>query len=225
MNRILLFIFLLFITAGVKAQEDLSQITFGAGSGIATAYGGTKTIKSTIALYGNFCYYPTPFLDFKFEFQAGKLAGGALTDLIKKNFVNNYQAYILESDLKFRAFFSNTQNDILKAFGNAYIGAGFGLMSNHVTNINNDLTTTYTKKTVPVIPIKIGYEFDLIRSHDQPRLKVDLSYSLNTTIGNGLDGYYDTFSKSRKLYTYASIGFKYAIDLGDFLPSRSFKVK
>ncbi|CAN5498631.1 hypothetical protein BH09BAC6_BH09BAC6_29260 [soil metagenome] len=225
LNRILLFIFLLFISAGVKAQEDLSQITFGAGSGIATAFGGTKTIKSTTAFYGNVCYYPTPFFDLKFEFQAGKLAGGALTDLIKKNFVNNYQAFILESDVKFGALYPGTDNAVLKAIGNIYVGAGVGLMSNHVTNINNDLSTTYTKKIVLVIPVKIGYEFNLLRTYDQPRLKADLSLGINTTKGNGLDGYYDNFSKAAKLYIFASVGFKYAIDLGETLPRRRFNTK
>jgi hypothetical protein len=66
-----------------------------------------------------------------------------------------------------------------------------------------------------VVPLKLGYEFNLIKNSDNdPVLKADASLALNYIDGRGLDGYYDSFSKSINVYTFYTVGLRYAISLG-----------
>ena len=222
MNKIFLFIFLIFVATYVKAQDeyDYKQIALGIGAGNEIAYAGTQINKTEIAYFGNVNYYPTPFINFKFQVQAGKLSGSSLlykNDYNIKNYINNYWAVILEGNVQLGALFDNADN--LSFIKNFYAGTGFGVMNNKVVNTKSDniyitnILVSSTSKTC-LIPIKLGYDYNLIKDqYEQPVLKIDLSYTFNYTIGKGIDGYYDKHSNHLKYFYFYSVGLKYTINL------------
>ena len=229
MNKIVLFIILIFISGNLKAQSNLQQITFGAGAGFATAYTGTQSQKTTFARFVDAGYYPIPFFNINIEGQAGSMAGTApnAQSIDHKSFNNNYRAAILNAEFQAGLFFDYQKSDFLNAIKNIYIGTGFGLLNNNIINVNiNDLqVTNHIKNTIHIIPFKLGYEFNLLNRYNEPKLKADLSYSFNYTIGRGLDGYYDSNTKALYFYNYYTIGLKYAISLVHRSGKRHYKLQ
>jgi hypothetical protein len=227
LNKIVLFIILIFISGNLKAQSNLQQIAFGAGAGAATAYTGTQLQKTMFAWFVDAGYCPVPFLNINIEGQAGALAGASLNAKNIKSFNNNYRAAILNAELKPGMFFDYGQSDFLSAVKNIYIGAGFGLLNNNIVNvkISDPQITDHIKNTIYIIPFKLGYEFILLKRYNEPKLKADLSYSFNYTIERGLDGYTDSNSKAFYFYNYYAIGLKYAINIFDRSGKRHYKLQ
>jgi hypothetical protein len=218
MKQTALFIILIFISINLKAQNDFQQLTLGAGAGAATAYASSSINKTTPAFNANLCFYPKPFFDIDLESQIGELAGGQV-GVRGANFTNNYQAVILEPVLQFGAFFSNpsntsffnlegdfthnSDNDFLNICENFYVGSGFGLIHNSVTNVY--VTTCHSHDITPVVPVKFGYAFNFVDHDNNPLMKINLSYSFNSTIGRGLDGYYGSVPQAPESYAYYSL--------------------
>ena len=212
MKRICLIIVLIVISGRLKAQDTFQAISFGGGAGAATAYTGAPVQKNTSAWYADAGFYATPFININIEGQKGTLAGGPHKKNFK-NFNNNYRALMVNVELQAGQFLGGQQSGLLKAASGIYIGTGYGFLNNEITNKNLlKLTVTdYVKNTIGVIPTKIGYELNLLKVNEEPALKVDFWYTFNYTIGKGLDGYYDTYSKSFNFYNYYAVGFRYAI--------------
>src|ERR1700754_2668549 len=81
-----------------KAQVgyDYAQYDAGISVGFNSFYGDTETPKSSKALNLNFNYNQSPFINYIFEFQVGKLEGGdASKDLLGRQFISNYTYYAL----------------------------------------------------------------------------------------------------------------------------------
>jgi len=210
LKKVALFIIIILSTQNLKAQNDSGLIGLGIGAGPATAYAGAPFVKTNAVYNAAFTYYPSSFFNISIEGQLGQLAGGKI-HTTHLNFTNNFQAGFIEANLQLGTFFKNSEGFLTK-FKNLYGGTGFGLIHNSVTQIN--ATVDYSHDITPVIPIKIGYELNLLDHFDDPQLKIDFSYSLNATIGRGLDGYYGSMPQALKFYAYYSIRIIYPISLG-----------
>jgi hypothetical protein len=210
MNKIFLFILLIFISKSLKAQSDDQALSLGFGAGAARAYAGAPFIKTTLAYNGSTSFYFTPFFNAGLEAQIGTLAAGKVgTDHL--NFTNDYQAAFAEANLHFGVFIDDQQNWFLDAARNFYAGAGFGWIHNRVTQIN---ATIYKNRSIiPVLQSKFGYAFNIKDGNGGTFLKIDLSYSFNPTIGRGLDGYFGSMPQAMKSYVYGAIGFEYLIGI------------
>ena len=209
MKRLTLFLLLIFIVTDLKAQIDKS-LTVGLGAGAATTFAGAAIIKTTAVASGTASYYLSNYFDLSFEAQLGKLAGGN-PNTTHLNFVNKFQAGFIEFHQHFGIFIEDPQNVAESFFSNVYVGTGFGLINNNVTQINATIDRSY--KITPVIPIKFGYIWAIKGQYDDEIVKVNLSCSINPTIGRGIDGYYGNRPQAEKVYTYYSIGVEYVIDL------------
>jgi hypothetical protein len=211
----------LFIAGQLKAQDDTKQITLGAGAGFESASAGNQINKFELAYFGNVSYYFNPYIDVKLQVQAGKLTGASfnyLNDHNQKNFVNNYLAVFLEGDVQAGMFFDESDNVFINASRGFYFGIGAGLMNNKVMNSNfknNPQLVNSVNSTSWVLPVKFGYEYNLINQDAQPLLKIEGSYSFNYTTGKGLDGYSDIYSLHFKYFNFYSIGLKYVFPLTD----------
>jgi hypothetical protein len=210
MNKLFLFFILIFTNGSLKAQSEYQQISLGGGVGAATTYAGSPIIKTTLAYNGILSYYPSQFFHLELEGQIGQLAGGQI-GTHHLNFTNHYQAVFFEPVLHLGTFLSNSESNFLKTFKNLYAGAGVGLIHNGVTDY--DVVNRYERSIIPIIPVKVGYEYSFVDNYDDPLLKINFSYSINTSIGRGLDGYFGPMHQAVKLYFYYEIQLAYPIDL------------
>lgn len=216
MNKLILFILLVFITTQLKAQTDHS-LTVGIGGGAVTTYAGAAVIKTTTAFYGNMAYYPSEFLDVSLEAQLGTLSGGD-PHTHHLNFINKFQAGFVEVHEHLGIFFQDADNVFADFLNNVYVGTGFGLINNNVTQINATVDRFY--KVTPVIPIKFGYLWSIKNKANDEIIKVNFSYSANPTIGRGIDGYFGSMPQAEKFYVFYTIGLEYTFDLSGNYPGR-----
>jgi len=210
MNKLFLFVILLFITGSLKAQSEFRQLSIGVGAGEATTYAGTPIIKTTFAYNGNVGYYTSEFFDIELEGQIGQLAGGKI-GTHHLNFTNNYQAIVLEPIFHLGILLDNSESAFLNTFKNLYAGTGYGFIHNRVTDY--DVVNKNSRSIIPLIPVKFGYEYNFLDDYNNPVLKINLSYSINTSIGRGLDGYFGPMHQSVKLFVYYGIQIEYPINL------------
>jgi len=201
-----------------KAQlgYDFSQYDLGVAAGFDQVTGNAQTQISTQSIHFNFTYNFTPFTNFVFEAQLGKLRGGdSVTTSTGRYFNNDFSAYIFRGQLQFGEFLDYSRSPFNNAIKNLYVSAGAGYIVNHITQISriSMQTGAYTgglnSSNEPFIPLRIGYEFKVFNSYQQPSFKVDIGYEYNLTFGDGLDGF--AASDRREVYTQFTIGVKFAI--------------
>jgi len=200
----------------LKAQNRLQQIAIGAGAGFATAYAGAQQPETKWAWFGDAGYYVTPYFNIDIQGQAGTLGGTSITIKNPKSFSSSYRAATAEARVQLGQFFDPHDNRFLIFAKNIYVGAGYGFIRSDINNValRNQQTIDHVKSNIPMVPVKLGYEFNLVNNYGEPLIKADFSYSFNYTIGKGLDGYYDNTSKSFNFYNYYAFGLKYLITIG-----------
>jgi len=201
---------MIFIAHGLKAQNQFRQFTLGAGAGFVKTYASNPAIPITSALNWNLCYYPLSFFNIELEGQIGTLAGVTAGNS-PISFHNRYQAAIITTNMQMGIFFNKSSDPALLFLKKFYVGIGFGLVHNRITNTPN--VDYYYHNIIPLLPLKAGYEFDLLGNYGAPILKMDLSGSFNSTVGKGLYGNYGSSPTGINPYVYFSVKLKYAIDL------------
>jgi len=212
------FIMLVAASLQLKAQDYFRQLTFGGSVGATKALAGATMHKNDIAFSGNIGYYPTPYFNFTFEGQGGKLVGSPAAATLyknKKTFVNNYLSFAFGANISVGSFYDNPEDGLHKYISPFYFGGGLGIINDRVSRLDQ---LTLQTVDVPahmnfILPLKIGYEFTAATRDEIPVLKVDLAFSFNFT-GRGIDGYYDQSPLAIYFYTYTSVGLKYAIRVG-----------
>jgi len=215
-----------FTTLIAKAQVgyDYSQYEAGVAVGFDQVSGNAQTQTTTQSIHFNFTYNYTPFTNFVFEVQIGKLTGGdSVTTSTGRYFNNDFSAYIFRGQLQFGEFLDYSNSPFNNAIKNLYVSAGAGYIINHITQISriSEQTGAYTpglnSSNEPFIPLRIGYEFKIFNKYQQPSTKIDVGYEYNLTFGDGLDGF--SASKRQEIYTQFTIGLKFAIG-GDIISYR-----
>src|ERR1700752_1071709 len=89
------------ITSKAQIGYDYSQYDLGIAYTFNSFYGDTETPKSSNSANFNFTYNQTPFLNYIFEFQAGKLMGGDSTrDALGRQFSADYNYYAFRIQLQ-----------------------------------------------------------------------------------------------------------------------------
>ena len=205
-----------------KAQlgYNYSQFDVGTSVGFNQVYGDAAPQKTTASINFNFTFNATPYTNFVFEAQLGRLEGGnSLKTATGRQFTNDFSAYIFRGQLQFGEFLDYDHNSFLNAVKNFYVSAGVGYVVNNIKQINRNsilVPGTYTpgldKSNEPFLPIRIGYEFKLFNKYEQPSFKVDVAYGVNFIGGDNLDGF--TAGTHDDIYTQFSIGVKFAIGGG-----------
>lgn len=202
-----------------KAQigYDYARYDVGFSLGFNQFYGDVVTAKSTKAVNFNFNYNQSPFINYIFEAQFGKLAGGdAVNDPLGRQFAADYQYYAFRLQLQAGELIDYSGNGLANALKNLYVGSGVGIIYSEISSINRysvQFPGYYTpgldKTSQIFVPIRIGYEFKIFNRYQRPDVKIDVGYQYNAIFGDELDGF-----KSGHLndaYSQFVIGVKFSI--------------
>jgi hypothetical protein len=202
-----------------KAQigYDYGRYDIGVSLGFNQFYGDVVTSKGTKGVNFNFNYNQSPFLNYIFEAQFGKLAGGdALNDPSGRQFATDYQYYAFRIQLQAGEVIDYSRDGLANALKNLYVGTGLGIIYSKISSINRysvQLPGYYTpgvdKANELFLPIRIGYEFKIFNEYQRPDIKIDIGYQYNMVFGDELDGF-----KSGHLndaYSQFTIGVKFSL--------------
>lgn len=202
-----------------KAQigYDYGRYDVGFSVGFNQFYGDVVTSKGTKAVNFNFNYNQGPFINYIFEAQFGKLAGGdAINDPLGRQFAADYQYYALRLQLQAGELIDYSQNSVANALKNLYVGAGLGIIYDNISSINRYsiqypgyYTPGVNKATETFIPFRIGYEFKIFNNYSRPDIKIDIGYQYNKVFGDELDGF--KVGHLNDAYTQFTIGVKFSL--------------
>ncbi len=206
-----------------KAQlgYNYSPYDIGFGIGLDKVYGDAETLTTTQAVHLNFSYNATPYVNFVFEAQLGKLRGGdSLKTKSGRYFNNDFSAFIFRGQLQMGEILDYSNSQFNNAIKNLYVSAGIGFVVNHITQINRYsildpgyYTPGINNSKEPFIPLRIGYEFKLFNRYQQPSVKIDLAYGYNLVLSDNLDGF--TAGAKNDVFTQFALGVKFALGSGD----------
>jgi hypothetical protein len=205
-----------------KAQlgYNYSQYDIGTSVSFDAVSGDALPQKTTQAINFNFTYNQTPYTNFVFEAQLGKLTGGdSLKSANGRYFNNDFYSFVFRGQLQFGELMDYTTSPFLNAVKNIYVSAGVGFIRNHITKIHRTSNTFPVQTTPgdtvsqePFLPVRIGYEFKLFNKYEQPSVKFDIGYEANFIFGDDLDGFIT--GKHNDIYTQLCFGVKFAIGGG-----------
>ena len=224
MKRYIIFIFLVFFSIALKAQDfsdyNYSQFAIGGGFSYIRGYTNLNEQANHLAANVNLTYYLSPYIPVAAELQAGRLSGGSIvTDPYQRAYTNNYAALMVHADIQLGQLINYRYSDFLDALRGFYIGSGVGYIDD-----NNKVQRTAisdpsyvfpgTDHSIDLmVPLRFGYEFKFFDSFDLPAFRITISYEHNLVFGEGLDGYDDPSSRFKNnnidQYRQISIGFKY----------------
>lgn len=202
--------------AGARAQSGdiYSTFSIGGGIGVTTVYDYTLQAQNKSAINGTLSYNISPFFSITGEAQMGGFQGGDITAFNMKHFTNSYKALLLHADLQAGEITDYSRSNFLYALKDCYVGTGFGILKNDITYVqsvfpNSDGTEFYktvTSSSNFLVPIIFGYDWKIFNAYDEPRVRINISYTINTVFGSGIDGYVTTAPV--KFYSYFSVGVK-----------------
>jgi hypothetical protein len=212
---------LLVCTSSLLAKAQLgynyAQYDLGFAGALNRAYTDAETVTNTPGAFISFTYNQTPYLNFIAEAQAGQLKGGDVFNTLSSRYFNNhYKAVSFRVQLQAGELFDYSQSRVFNALKNFYGSTGLGVVYNSMHEINRtslyieDFTATGVNTSSEVfIPVKVGYEFKIFNSYNEPTVKFDLGYQANFDLGDQLDGM--KAGSRRDIFTQFTIGFKFAL--------------
>ena len=203
--------------AKAQAGYNFALYDVGTAVGFDKVYGDAETLTTTQSIHFNFTYNTTPFVNFVFEAQLGKLRGGdSVLTKSGRYFNNDFSAFIFRGQLQLGEIMDYSRSPFQNALKNLYVSAGIGFVRNHITQVSRNseqIPGFYTpgddKSREPFIPLRIGYELKLFNRYSQPSAKIDIGYGYNYMLGDGLDGF--TAGAKKDVYTQFTLGVKFAI--------------
>jgi hypothetical protein len=204
-------------TAKAQIGYNYAQYDLGIGGAVNKVYGDAQTVTSSYSAHFNFNYNVSPYINYVVELQTGELKGGdSLHTSTGRQFLNKFTSVIMRGQFQAGEVIDYSQSKFANAFKNLYLSTGIGFVVNHITQINRNsilqpgfYTGGDNNSNELLIPARIGYEFKVFNSYDQPSFKIDLGYQYNFILGDGLDGY--TIGNQKDAYSQITIGIKFAI--------------
>lgn len=206
------------ITAKAQLGYEYGEYDLGFAGGLNTVLGDAETKVSTKSAHINFTYNPSPFINYVLEAQTGDLKGGdAYTTASGRQFTNNFVAVFLRGQVQAGEFMDYSTSRIKNALKNLYVSTGVGYMVNKMTYINREsiispgafYTDGLNNSNSIIIPARIGYEFKIFNSYNQPLVKIDLGYQMNFSMDDNLDGFTAGLQKDK--FSQITLGVKFSI--------------
>ena len=211
-KRLLLFGAFIACTQSLYAQIGYTykKFSLGFGMGNTTAYADTKYIRTTTTYNASLSLHLTPYFTVALQEQFGNLAGGDTAIIAYRWFQSSITATYLTAQLQAGEFLNYSQDRTANFFKNFYLSTGIGMVNNTINRINNTVGNSflpyYLQKSCFSVPLSTGYEFKLFNRYGEPAVRLDFSYTIHITFGDGLDGYYQLSNK--KYYDYLAIAIK-----------------
>ncbi|QJD95207.1 hypothetical protein HH214_04595 [Mucilaginibacter robiniae] len=198
MKKISITLIICLVSVLAKAQLgfNYAQYDLGISGTFNRAYTDAETIKSTHSANLHFTYNYTPYLNYIAEVQLGKLAGGdSVNTLSGRQFNNHYVSVTFRAQLQAGEIMDYSNSRFLNALKSLYVSSGVGVIYNNMHDIHRSslyidgyTTTGLNTSSELLIPAKIGYEFKLYNSYNEPAIKLDIGYQYNFIMGDQLDG-------------------------------------
>jgi hypothetical protein len=214
------------LIARAQLGFDYSEWEIGAGVGLTSVMGNAETQTITPVVHLNLTFNSTPYVNWVFEAQMGRIAGGdSLTSASGRQFTGDLTAFVFRGQLQLGEILDYEKSPFKNAIKNLYISAGVGYAVSHITDISRysiknpgEYTPGPLNSQEPFIPLRIGYEFKVFNKYQQPSFKIDLAYAYNYVLSDNFDGYV-VGANHRDVYTQICIGFKFAFG-GDIISYR-----
>ncbi|MCC8408709.1 hypothetical protein LJ707_07200 [Mucilaginibacter sp. UR6-1] len=205
------------LTAKAQLGFNYSQHDLGIGISNNQVFGDAEKTTSTLSGSLSYTYNATPFVNYIVEFQAGTLKGGDSVEYRSgRQFKNNFIAGTLRAQVQAGEFIDYSSSALMDGLKNIYGSVGVGLVSNRIKEVSRNSNTIpgyYTpgkdESTEFYIPLKIGYEYKIFNSYNEPSVKIDLGYQVNVMTGENLDGF-DAGSR-RDIWTQLTLAVKFSI--------------
>ena len=145
------------------------------------------------------------------------MAGG---DSVKtksgRQFTSSFSSYQLRLQLQAGELIDYSRGGAANLMKNLYVSAGLGMIYDNITGISrfsSKVPGFYTggedKASQLFLPLRIGYEFKLYNSYDEPNIKIDIGYEYDHVFGDELDGF--KTGKTNDTFTQLYLGVKFAI--------------
>ena len=206
-----------------KAQlgNNYSLYDIGAAGTINSVSGDAQSKTNTVAGTFTFSYNQTPYVNYIFEAQGGKLEGGSATgDYYGRQFSNSFVAFDVRGQVQAGEIIDYTNSAFANGIKNFYLSTGVGYIVNHLKTNRYSIqkpgfyTPGLDNSYAVFIPIRIGYEFKLFNSVGEPSVKIDLGYQVNLAMSDELDGF--NVGHNNDAFSQISIGVKFAIGRRNF---------
>jgi hypothetical protein len=207
------------VTFIAKAQlgYEYSPYNIGFAAGLNSVNGDAETRTTKPAVHFNLTINQTPYLNYVFEAQIGQMAGG---DSVKtksgRQFTSSFSSYQLRLQLQAGELIDYSRGGAANLMKNLYVSAGLGMIYDNITGISrfsSKVPGFYTggenKASQLFLPLRIGYEFKLYNSYDEPNIKIDIGYEYDHVFGDELDGF--KTGKTNDTFTQLYLGVKFAI--------------
>lgn len=214
-------VFCLF-SCGLQAQYNFYNVAIGASAGLTRPYADLTQYQYKQAYSVIASYFYTPFVEFNAEAQFGQVAGGSNTaNRHLRQYANSFKTFILSGNVQLGEIVDYEDSRFLYRIKGLYGGAGLGVILNKMTFVQR-VKPDGTDYVFPgkdsgmnfSMPFRIGYQFKIFDSYQEPRYLIDVGYTMHVTFGEGLDGYNDSPSIfenfSPDMYSQTYISFKYA---------------
>lgn len=206
-------------TFSAKAQLGFNYSQHDLGLGVSTNQVFGDAEKTTTTLSGNlsYTYNATPFVNYIVELQGGTLKGGDSVEYRSgRQFKNNFIAGSLRAQLQAGEFIDYSRSTLMDILKNVYGSVGVGLVSNRIKEVSRNSNTIpgyYTpgkdKSTEFYVPVKLGYEYKIFNSYNEPSVKIDLGYQVNIMAGENLDGF--DAGDRKDIWTQLTLAVKFSI--------------
>ncbi|WP_316769835.1 hypothetical protein [Pedobacter frigiditerrae] len=215
MKKITSLFSLLFLSSALFAQTNFYKLSIGAGAGGTLAFADLQKKTLGFAAYGSLDLQITPYITLGGEFQKGELAGGDITfDPNNRQFINSYKAVIGNLRVHLGEFLSSYQlhNDFLYNIRGLYAGGGLGVISNKISNVRYYGSNFYPGEDYSkegLILLNLGIDFYIPNQWGLTRYAINLNLQNALALGEGMDGYASVGTRSKDIYSFFSLGFKY----------------
>ncbi|TCD03256.1 outer membrane beta-barrel protein [Pedobacter psychroterrae] len=198
--------FTLLLCLNADAQSNFYKLGIGAGYGITQSYTDLPKSKSGQVFYAALDYSMSPGLSLGIEYQNGNIRGegqGNSTD--SRVFTNSFASAAIIGKLYLTKWL--------------YIGGGAGIIHNTMVKIERNGVSdslSYRGNDVSndlLLPLNTGISYYFSDYAGRSRYGINLNLQYNITLGEGLDGYDNSFTTFRNdkpdIYTYFSVGLSY----------------
>jgi hypothetical protein len=201
--------------ANAQIGFDYSQYELGFGSAMNSVEGNAPPSKMTPSFLLHFTYNATPYVNYVFEMQLGRIAGGDSLSTTGRQFTGDLEAFVFRGQFQLGEILDYSTSPFKNAIKNLYVSAGIGYAVTHITSISRlnpaggNAGAGQLNSQEPMVPLRIGYEFKIFNKYKQPACKIDLAYTNNRILSENFDGY--ALNNHDEAYSQISIGIKFAI--------------
>ena len=149
-------------------------------------------------------------------------------DPYRLSYFNDYQMINVHADVQMGEFMDYASDGLInKVVKNIYVGTGLGMVFNSISGNNNRLSPDSTyyiggsdNSQNVVIPFRLGYQFKIYNSYDEPSILIELGYQHNWVLGYGLDGFADPVVIKKRFEQFDDFHFGIKFNFGNITSYR-----